>query len=278
MSQSCWKSETMRSSIGALLSVRIVNPERRWMTRVLAPEQTLSELRAQPACRAALGAGGPEAVLAACLCVVPARALCAGGCNQAWGGMTETGQEVLLGIGPATKQEMDSCRDLLRDLEARGLVDPVLGLTDGAPSLIRAFKEVSPRSLRQRCLAHKMRDLDSNVPAEVWREVKGAALVAYQAGSPKLAPVCRAAAQAGNWPRRGSLPATRVSARAASVRPAGRSRVPCGPAVVRGRPSLVPGREAPGSEPLPDVRGAGGDGGGDRAVCSLSRQSFVSYA
>ena len=32
-----------------------------------------------------------------------------------------------------------------------------------------------------------MRNLEAKVPAEVWRELKGAALAAYQAGSPKLA-------------------------------------------------------------------------------------------
>jgi transposase-like protein len=50
---------------------------------------------------------------------------------------------------------------------------------------------VFPRSLRQRCLAHKIRNLQSKVPEEVWREVKGAALAAYQAGSPKLARIAK---------------------------------------------------------------------------------------
>jgi transposase-like protein len=70
-------------------------------------------------------------------------------------------------------------------------MDPVLGVTDGAPGLIRAFEEVFPRSLRQRCLAHKVRNLQSKVPDEVWRELKAAALAAYQAGSPKLAQMAK---------------------------------------------------------------------------------------
>ena len=48
-----------------------------------------------------------------------------------------------------------------------------------------------PRSLRQRCLAHKIRNLQSKVPEEIWRELKGAALAAYQAGSPKLAQMAK---------------------------------------------------------------------------------------
>jgi putative transposase len=108
----------------------------------------------------------------------------------AWG-ITETGHKVLLGLAPGTKEDTASCRDFLRDLKSRGLVDPILGVTDGAPGLIRAFEEVFPRALRQRCLAHKIRNLQSKVPEEIWRELKGAALAAYQAGSPKLAQMAK---------------------------------------------------------------------------------------
>jgi transposase-like protein len=108
----------------------------------------------------------------------------------AWG-ITESGHKVLLGLAPGTKEDTASCRDFLRDLKTRGLVDPILGATDGAPGLIRAFEEVFPRALRQRCLAHKIRNLQSKVPEEVWRELKGAALAAYQAGSPKLAQMAK---------------------------------------------------------------------------------------
>ncbi|MBN9003641.1 MAG: transposase, partial [Rhizobiales bacterium] len=36
------------------------------------------------------------------------------------------------------------------------------------PGVIRAIEECFPRSLRQRCLAHKMRNLQSKVPEDVW--------------------------------------------------------------------------------------------------------------
>jgi transposase-like protein len=67
----------------------------------------------------------------------------------------------------------------------------VLVTTDGAPGLIRAVEEVLPRSLRQRCLAHKIRNLQSKVPEESWREVKARALAAYQAASPMLAELAK---------------------------------------------------------------------------------------
>jgi putative transposase len=108
----------------------------------------------------------------------------------AWG-IVESGTKVLLGLTPGTKEDTASCRDFLRDLKARNLDDPVLVSTDGAPGLIRAVEEVFPKSLRQRCLAHKMRNLEAKVPAEMWREIKGAAYAAYQAGSPKLAAMAK---------------------------------------------------------------------------------------
>jgi transposase-like protein len=106
-------------------------------------------------------------------------------------GIVESGTKVLLGLAPGTKEDTASCRDFLRDLKARNLNDPVLVSTDGAPGLIRAVEEVFPKSLRQRCLAHKIRNLEAKVPGEMWREVKGAAYAAYQAGSPKLAAMAK---------------------------------------------------------------------------------------
>lgn len=108
----------------------------------------------------------------------------------AWGITTE-GAKVLLGLLPGTKQDTVSCKEFLRDLKSRGLSDPVLVATDGAPGLIRAVEEVFPRSLRQRCLAHRVRNLQSKVPEEHWREFKALALGSYQASSPVLARMAR---------------------------------------------------------------------------------------
>lgn len=109
----------------------------------------------------------------------------------AWG-IAASGAKVLLGLYSASKEDAASARECLRDLKARGMNDPVLVATDGAPGLIRAVEEVFPQSLRQRCLAHKLRNLGTKVPEERWREVKAHALAAYQALSPLAA---RAAAE-----------------------------------------------------------------------------------
>jgi putative transposase len=104
----------------------------------------------------------------------------------AWG-IDASGTKHLFGLQPGTKEDTACCRDFLRDLKARGLPDPIAVITDGAPGLIRAVQEVMPRSLRQRCLAHKMRNLQAKVPEERWREVGPAARAVYQAPSPVLA-------------------------------------------------------------------------------------------
>jgi putative transposase len=104
----------------------------------------------------------------------------------AWA-ITESGAKVLLGLAPGTKEDTGCCREFLRDLKARGMNEPVLVITDGAPGLVRAAEEVLPRAVRQRCLAHKMRNLEAKVPEERWREVKALAAAAHQAASPMTA-------------------------------------------------------------------------------------------
>src|SRR5438876_2609396 len=84
-----------------------------------------------------------------------------------------------------------SCREFFRDMRRRGLPDPLLVISDGAPGIIRALEECFPRALRQRCLAHKMRNLASKVPEDLWPEFKARAAACYQAPSPALARLLR---------------------------------------------------------------------------------------
>jgi hypothetical protein len=77
-------------------------------------------------------------------------------------------------LAPGTKEDTASCREFFHDLRRRGLPDPLLVASDGAPGMIRAIEECLPRSIRQRCLAHKMRNLQSKMPEDVWPEFRGA--------------------------------------------------------------------------------------------------------
>jgi len=70
-----------------------------------------------------------------------------------------------------------------QDMRARGLGDPVLVVSDGAPGIIKAIETCFPRSARQRCLAHRMRNLAAKVPEDLWPEVKARITAAYHAPS-----------------------------------------------------------------------------------------------
>jgi transposase-like protein len=102
------------------------------------------------------------------------------------------GSKVLIHLAPGTKESTECCRDFLQDLQRRGLADPVLVVTDGAAGLIRAVEECFSASLRQRCLAHRMRNLMSKFSAaEIATEFKQAAKAAYEAPSVAMARVLR---------------------------------------------------------------------------------------
>ena len=108
----------------------------------------------------------------------------------AWG-ITDDGQKVLLHLAPGTKEDTASCTAFFEDLKRRGLADPLLVVTDGAPGLIRAVETCFPRALRQRCLVHRLRNLRSKAPESRWPEIALRARGCYEAASPALATVLR---------------------------------------------------------------------------------------
>ena len=104
----------------------------------------------------------------------------------AWG-IGEDGRKVLLGLMAGSKEDVETVRAFFQDLRARGLGDPLLVVSDGAPGIIRAIEECFPRSARQRCLAHRMRNLAAKVPADLWPEFKARVTACYQAPSRAIA-------------------------------------------------------------------------------------------
>jgi transposase-like protein len=108
----------------------------------------------------------------------------------AWG-ITDDGRKVLLHLAPGTKEDTASCTAFFEDLKRRGFADPLLVVTDGAPGLIRAVETCFPRALRQRCLAHRLRNLHSKAPDRQWPEIAIRARACYEAASPALATLLR---------------------------------------------------------------------------------------
>jgi len=87
-------------------------------------------------------------------------------------GILSSGTKVLLNMTLGNKESCDDWLQAFRDLKKRGLCDPVLGTSDGALGLIQAFEQVFPKTLRQRCLVHKKRNILCKVPSEIASEVK----------------------------------------------------------------------------------------------------------
>ena len=114
----------------------------------------------------------------------------------AWG-IGDDGRKVLLALMAGSKEDVETVRAFFQDLRARGLGDPLLVVSDGAPGIIRAIEECFPRSARQRCLAHRMRNLAIKVPTDLWPEFKARVTACYQAPSRAIA---RAAGDAASAP------------------------------------------------------------------------------
>ncbi|MGH2617319.1 MAG: IS256 family transposase [Thermomicrobiales bacterium] len=83
----------------------------------------------------------------------------------AWG-ILEDGQRVLLHLELGNRESYESCLAFLRGMKARGLKDPVLVTSDGAPGMIQAIEEAFALALRQRCLVHKKRNVLDKVPED----------------------------------------------------------------------------------------------------------------
>jgi putative transposase len=104
----------------------------------------------------------------------------------AWG-IGEDGRKVLLSLMAGSKEDTETMRAFFQDMRARGLGDPLLVVSDGAPGIVRAIEECFPRSARQRCLAHRMRNLAVKVPTDLWPEFKARVSACYQAPSRPIA-------------------------------------------------------------------------------------------
>jgi putative transposase len=66
---------------------------------------------------------------------------------------------VFVGLAPGSGESTDAWADFLTDLRERGLVCPLLIVSDGAKGLIAAIEQVFPKALRQRCLIHRVRNV-----------------------------------------------------------------------------------------------------------------------
>lgn len=104
----------------------------------------------------------------------------------AWG-IDLQGKKHLLSLTPGSKEDTASVTEFLQDMKRRGLRDPLLTTTDGGGGLIAAVEQCLPRSERQRCLAHKMRNIQSKTPEDHWPTLAAHVRACYQAPSAAVA-------------------------------------------------------------------------------------------
>jgi len=89
----------------------------------------------------------------------------------AWA-ITRNGQRALIHMALGNKESYDCWIDFFRNMISRGLNVPVLITSDGAPGLIKAIEEAFPKSLRQRCLVHKKRNILAKLPEDAQSEIR----------------------------------------------------------------------------------------------------------
>jgi transposase-like protein len=100
----------------------------------------------------------------------------------AWG-ILRDGRKVLLHLMLGNKESREAWLELMRSMVTRGLRLPLSITSDGAPGLLRAIDQVYPKSLRIRCWAHKMRNIEAKLPKDVVAEVRSAVLTVRDAAT-----------------------------------------------------------------------------------------------
>ena len=104
----------------------------------------------------------------------------------AWG-IGEDGRKSLLGLMAGSREDVETVRAFFqRSARQRARRSAARGQRR-APGIIRAIEECFPRSARQRCLAHRMRNLAAKVSADPWPEFKARVTACYQAPSRAIA-------------------------------------------------------------------------------------------
>ena len=89
----------------------------------------------------------------------------------AWG-VTLEGRKVLLGLALGSRESHESWLAFGRDLVERSLRSPALVVTDGAPGLWKAVRELWPAADEQRCTVPALRNVTAKPPERHHRELK----------------------------------------------------------------------------------------------------------
>lgn len=87
-------------------------------------------------------------------------------------GVHANGDKELLGLRMMGSESSAAWQAMVDDLVARGLEPPVLCVIDGNAGLRRAVATAWPKMLVQRCVVHKLRNLEAHAPKRAIDEVR----------------------------------------------------------------------------------------------------------
>ena len=104
-------------------------------------------------------------------------------------GVSSNGDKILLGLSAVTSESEISWGDFFEDLLNRGLRQPLLVVSDGNKGIIKAIVKYFPLAYRQRCIAHKMRNIMNKVPIDIQNIIKAEVHNIYYAEDENVAEV-----------------------------------------------------------------------------------------
>lgn len=81
---------------------------------------------------------------------------------------------MVLHLGLGVRESTEYWKEVIHDLEDRGLKRPQLIITDGNQGLLRALEDIWPEVPRQRCVIHRSRNVLARVPRKRQDEIKRA--------------------------------------------------------------------------------------------------------
>lgn len=98
----------------------------------------------------------------------------------AWGILSD-GTKQMIHLQAVASESKDAWGGFLEGLLARGMPHPLLVITDGGKGVIAALIKHLPRSKRQRCLVHKLRNIAACAPRDVKDQLLTEARAVYYA-------------------------------------------------------------------------------------------------
>lgn len=106
----------------------------------------------------------------------------------AWG-ILATGEKIMLHLSLGNKENYETWKEFFREMLSRGLRVPMLVISDGAPGLTKAIDDCLPESMRQRCIAHKLRNIANKLNDQGQEELMPLIRSVYYSTSEQVAKI-----------------------------------------------------------------------------------------